>query len=63
MKHKTLLLTFLFVTAFTMGCDKPAVTSQKLENFQEKSYEATRDLKDYTFAVKLIIGIHHLIFR
>jgi septal ring factor EnvC (AmiA/AmiB activator) len=52
MKHKTLLLTFLSIAAFTVGCDKTETTSQKLDKVQEKTAEAAQDMKDYTFAQK-----------
>jgi ElaB/YqjD/DUF883 family membrane-anchored ribosome-binding protein len=52
MKHKTLLLTFLSVAAFTMGCNKAETTSQKLDKVQEKTAEAAQDMKDYTYAQK-----------
>lgn len=52
MKHKTLLLTFLAVAAFTVGCDKPETASQQLDKVQEKTADAAQDLKDYTFAQK-----------
>ena len=52
MKHKTLLLTFLSVAAFTVSCDKSQTTSQQLDQVQEKATEAAQDMKDYTFAQK-----------
>ena len=52
MKHKTLLLTFLSIAAFTMGCDKAETTSQKLDKVQAKTAEAAQDMKDYTYAQK-----------
>ena len=51
-KHKTLLLTFLSIAAFTMGCDKAETTSQKLDKVQAKTKEAAQDMKDYTYAQK-----------
>ena len=52
MKHKTLILTFLSVAAFTIGCDNAKTTSQQLDKVQEKTTEAAQDMKDYTFAQK-----------
>ena len=52
MKNKTLLLTILSVTALTMGCDKPATTSQQLDKVQEKTTAVAQEMKDYTFAQK-----------
>jgi len=52
MKHKSLLLAFLSVAAFTVGCDKADTASQQLDKVQEKTAEAAQDMKDYTFAQK-----------
>jgi DNA anti-recombination protein RmuC len=52
MKHKALLLTFLSITAFTVGCDKPATTAQQLDKVQEKTTAVAQEMKDYTFAQK-----------
>jgi uncharacterized protein involved in exopolysaccharide biosynthesis len=52
MKDKTLLLTCLALAAITTGCDRPATTSQQLDQLQEKTTEAARDMKDYTYAQK-----------
>jgi hypothetical protein len=52
MKHKTILLTFLTVTAFTVGCDKPATTSQQLDKVQKETTEVAQEMKDYTYAQK-----------
>jgi uncharacterized protein involved in exopolysaccharide biosynthesis len=52
MKDKTLLLTCLALAAITTGCDRPATTSQQLDQLQEKTAEAARDMKDYTYAQK-----------
>jgi cytochrome c556 len=52
MKHRTLLLTFLSVAAFTVGCNKPQTTSEQLDTVQEKTTQAAQDMKDYTFAQK-----------
>lgn len=52
MKHKTLLLTFLSVATFIVGCDKEQTTSQKIDKLQTETKEAAQDMKDYTFAQK-----------
>jgi len=52
MKNKTLLVTFLSIAAFTMGCDKAKNTAQQIDKVQEKTAEAAQDMKDYTFAQK-----------
>ena len=52
MKHKNLLLTFLSVAAFTIGCNKEETTSQQLDKVQAKTKQAAQDMKDYTFAQK-----------
>ena len=52
MKQKKLLVTFLSVAAFTVGCDNAETTSQKLDKVQEKTAEAAQHMKDYTYAHK-----------
>ena len=52
MKHKILVVTFLSVVAFTVGCDKTETTSQQLDKVQEKTADAAQEMKDYTFAQK-----------
>ena len=52
MKNKNLLLSILSVTALTVGCDKPATTSQQLDKVQEKTTAVAQEMKDYTFAQK-----------
>jgi predicted nucleic acid-binding Zn-ribbon protein len=54
MKNKTLLITFLSVTALTVGCNKEGTTttSQQLDKVQAETTQAAQDMKDYTFAQK-----------
>ena len=52
MKHKTLLLTFLSVAAFAVGCSKEGTTSEQIDKLKTETKEAAQDLKDYTFAQK-----------
>jgi len=52
MKNKTLVIAFLSIAAFTMGCNKEQTTSQQLENVKSETKEAAQDMKDYTFAQK-----------
>ena len=52
MKHKTLLLAFFAVAAFTAGCDKAGTTSQQLDKVEAKTADAAQDMKDYTYAQK-----------
>ncbi|MCX6894199.1 MAG: hypothetical protein NTZ16_01550 [Verrucomicrobia bacterium] len=47
-----MLVTFLSLAAFTMGCDKAKITAQQIDKVQEKTAEAAQDMKDYTFAQK-----------
>lgn len=49
MRHKTLLVAFVSVVAFTAGCDRES-TSQKLDKVQERTTDAAQDMGDYTFA-------------
>jgi cytochrome c556 len=54
MKNKTLLITFLSVAAFAVGCkpsdDKSA--AQQMDKVQTETKQAVQDMKDYTFAEK-----------
>ena len=52
MKNKTLVITFLSVAAFAVGCDKEQTTSQQIEKVQTETKQAAVDMKDYTFAQK-----------
>jgi chromosome segregation ATPase len=52
MKNKTLVIAFLSIAAFAVGCDKEQTTSQQLENVKTETKEAAQDMKDYTFAQK-----------
>jgi ElaB/YqjD/DUF883 family membrane-anchored ribosome-binding protein len=52
MKNKTLIIAFLSIAAFAVGCNKEQTTSQQLENVKTETKEAAQDMKDYTFAQK-----------
>jgi hypothetical protein len=52
MKHKHLLLSFLAVAAFAVGCNKEQTTSQQLDNVKAETKQAAQDMKDYTYAQK-----------
>jgi chromosome segregation ATPase len=56
MKNKTLVITFLSIAAFAVGCGKEQTkeqtTSQQLENVKTETKQAAQDMKDYTFAQK-----------
>ena len=52
MKNKTLLLIFLSVAAFAVGCNKEGATSQQLDKVEAKTEAATQDMKEYTYAQK-----------
>ena len=52
MKNKTLVITFLSIAAFAVGCDKEKTTSQQIEKVQTETKQAAQDMKDYTFAQK-----------
>jgi ElaB/YqjD/DUF883 family membrane-anchored ribosome-binding protein len=52
MKNKTLVITFLSIAAFAVGCNKEQTTSQQLENVKTETKQAAQDMKDYTFAQK-----------
>ncbi len=54
MKNKTLIVTFLSIAAFAVGCKQSdqASTSQQLDKVQTETKQAAQDLKDYTYAQK-----------
>src|SRR5947209_1248078 len=54
MKHQALLLTFLSIAAFAVGCHKEQTTSQQIDQLKSDTKAAAQDLKeqDYTFAQK-----------
>ena len=57
MKIKPLVITFLPVIAFAVGCNKQETTSQQIDKIQTETKAAAqdmtaRDMKDYTFAQK-----------
>ena len=52
MKNKSWVITFLFIAAFAMGCNKEQTTSQQIENVKTETKQAAQDMKDYTFAQK-----------
>jgi chromosome segregation ATPase len=52
MKNKTLLITFLSIAAFAVGCDKQQTTTQQIDKVQTETKQAAEDMKDYTFAQK-----------
>ncbi len=52
MKNKTLLITFLSIAAFAVGCDKQQTTAQQIDQVQTETKQDAQDMKDYTFAQK-----------
>jgi len=52
MKQNKLVITFLSVAAFAMGCKQEDTTSQQFAKVQTETKEAAQDMKDYTFAQK-----------
>jgi cytochrome c556 len=52
MKHTNLLCTLLAVSAFAVGCNKEATTSQQIDKVQAEAKQAAQDMKDYTYAQK-----------
>jgi cytochrome c556 len=52
MKNKTLLITFLSIVAFAVGCDKQQTTSQQIDQVQTETKQDAQDMKDYTYAQK-----------
>jgi len=52
MKNRTLVVAFLSVAAFAVGCDKQQTASQQIDKVQTETKQAAQDMKDYTFAQK-----------
>jgi chromosome segregation ATPase len=52
MKNKTLVITFLSIAAFAVGCEKQQSTTQQMETVKTETKQAAQDMKDYTFAQK-----------
>jgi DNA repair exonuclease SbcCD ATPase subunit len=52
MKNKTLVITFLSIAAFAVGCNKEQTTSQQIEKVKTETKQAAQEMKDYTFAQK-----------
>jgi chromosome segregation ATPase len=54
MKNKTLIVTFLSIAAFAVGCKQSdqTTTSQQMDKVQADTTQAAQDMKDYTYAQK-----------
>ncbi|MGA2245595.1 MAG: hypothetical protein ABSH48_11390 [Verrucomicrobiota bacterium] len=52
MNTQALLVTFLSVATFAVGCDKEKTASQQIDTVKTETKQAASDLKDYTFAQK-----------
>jgi ABC-type transporter Mla subunit MlaD len=52
MKSKSLVITFLSVVAFVVGCNKEPSASEQLDKVKSETTAAAQDMKDYTFAQK-----------
>jgi chromosome segregation ATPase len=52
MRNKTLSITFLFIAAVAVGCNKEQTTSQQMDKVQTETKAAAQDMQDYTFAQK-----------
>ena len=52
MKNNTLLITFLSIAVFAVGCDKEKTTAQEIDKVQTETKQAAQDMKNYTFAQK-----------
>jgi ABC-type transporter Mla subunit MlaD len=52
MNYKPLVVTFLSVAAFTVGCNKEQTSSEQFDKVKTETKEAAQDMKDYTYAQK-----------
>ena len=50
--HTLLIVAFLSLAAFAVGCKKEETPSQQLDKVKTETKEAAQDMKDYTFAQK-----------
>ena len=51
-KPIALPIVLLSLAAFGVGCDREPSTSRQLDKAKTETMQATRDMKDYTFAQK-----------
>lgn len=54
MKSTALVIIGLIGAAWTGGCDKPATTSQRVDQLQAETKAAGREFQDYSFAQKKV---------
>lgn len=52
MKSKTLVITFLSVVAFTVGCNKEPTTAEQMDKVKTETATDAQDMKGYTYAQK-----------
>ena len=52
MKNKTLVIAFLSIAAFAVGCNKEQAIDKKIDKVKVETKEAAQDMKNYTFAQK-----------
>jgi len=52
MKSKPLVITFLSVVTFAVGCNQEPTASQQIDKAQTATENAAHDMKDYAFAQK-----------
>lgn len=52
MKSKPLVITFLSVITFAVGCNQEPTASQQIDKAKVETATAARDMQDYTFAQK-----------
>jgi uncharacterized membrane protein YcjF (UPF0283 family) len=45
-RNKALVITFLSVAAFVVGCNKEQTTSQELDKVQAETKQAAQDMKN-----------------
>lgn len=52
MKSKSLVITFLSIVAFTVGCNKEPTTSEQIDNVKTETAADAQSMKNYTYAQK-----------
>ena len=52
MKSKSLVITFLSVVTFAVGCNQEPTASQQMDKVKAETAAAAQDIKEYTFTQK-----------
>jgi cytochrome c556 len=53
-KNSTILITFLAVATFAVGCKQDKTTTEQIETIKADTLQAAADMKDFTFEQKTV---------